>query len=200
MTTILHIASSSNLYTSVTRQIGAVMVDGLIQAYPGARVIKRDLVATPIPHVSPDVVGAMFGAAIDPAVLALSDELVSELLAGDIVVIEAPMYNFGIPSALKAWIDHVVRAGKTFQFVPTGSEGLVTGKRAIIVLGRGGIYSAGPLQEFDHQESYLRAILGFIGFTQVDAIQIEGVAFGPEQAALAIETATLRAGEIIAAR
>lgn len=199
MSSILHVASSSNLFTSVTRQIGTIMVDALVAADPSSHVLKRDLVASPIPHVSPEVVGAMFGADIDPAVLGLSDELLEELFASDILVIEAPMYNLGIPSALKAWIDHIVRAGKTFEFGEMGPRGLISGKRAIIILGRGGIYTEGPAQALDYQETYLRAILGYIGFASIEAIHIEGVAMGPGQVAAAIASATERAAAIGAA-
>jgi FMN-dependent NADH-azoreductase len=193
MTTILHIASSSNLKGSVTRQIGPAALDGLKAAYPNAKVIERDLVKTPVPHVSPAFLSAMFSGVADAPDLALSNRLIEELMASDILVIEAPMYNFGIPSVLKAWIDHVVRAGKTFSYGAKGPEGLAKGKKALLVLGRGGIYSEGPYKIMDYQETYLRAVLGFIGITEVESIAIEGVAMGPDKVAEALAGAKKKA-------
>ena len=193
MTTILRVASSSNLASSTTRQIGRLTVEGLLETHPGATVIERDLVKQPLPHLSPEFLGATFSGTDDAPVLALSNALLEELFAADTLVIEAPMYNFGIPSALKAWIDHVVRAGRTFQYTPNGPAGLATGKNAILILGRGGVYSEGPYQAMDYQESYLRAILGFIGITQVASVYIEGVAMGPEKREQALAGARDRA-------
>jgi FMN-dependent NADH-azoreductase len=193
MTTILHVVSSSNLNGSVTRQIGGTTLEALKQTHPGAKIIERDLIKNPIPHVSPEFLGAMFSGQNAAPVLALSEQLIAELIASDLIVIEVPMYNFGIPSALKAWIDHVVRVGKTFQYGTAGPDGLAKGKKAIIVLGRGGIYSEGPAKVMDYQEPYLRAILGFIGITDVDTIVIEGVAMGPDKKAEALAKARQRA-------
>src|ERR1700722_15355574 len=145
MTTILHIKSSSNLQGSVTRQIGPVVIERLKAQTPGgAKVIERDLVKATVPHVSPELLGAMFSGNDQADGLTLSNQLVEELFASDIIVIESPMYNFGIPSVLKAWIDHVVRAKKTFSYTQNGPEGLLKGKQAILVLGSGGVYSEGP--------------------------------------------------------
>ena len=193
MKTILHIKSSSNLNGSVSRKIGALAVKGLKETHPDSRTIERDLVASNIPHLSPEFLGAMFSGKDDDSSLALSRQLIDELSASDIIVLEAPMYNFSIPSVLKAWIDHVVRAGKTFQYGATGAQGMLTGKRAILVLGRGGVYSEGPYKVMDYQETYLRAILGFMGITEVESIYIEGVAMGPETITKALATATERA-------
>jgi FMN-dependent NADH-azoreductase len=177
----------------VTRQIGPAALDGLKAAYPNAKVIERDLVKTPVPHVSPAFLSAMFSGVADAPDLALSNRLIEELMASDILVIEAPMYNFGIPSVLKAWIDHVVRAGKTFSYGAKGPEGLAKGKKALLVLGRGGIYSEGPYKIMDYQETYLRAVLGFIGITEVESIAIEGVAMGPDKVAEALAGAKKKA-------
>jgi len=192
MTTILHIESSSNLQTSFTRQIGALTVQELQKANPDAKVIERDLVKSNIPHITPEWLGAAFSGQADAPVLALSKTLIEELFAADILVIEAPMYNFGIPSVLKAWIDHIERAGITFHYTATGPEGLVKGKKAILVVSRGGIYSEGPYKAFEHQDSYLRAVLGFLGITDVETITIEGVALGAEKAAEAVANAKIR--------
>src|SRR5262249_34577819 len=157
---------------AVTRQIGPVVVESLRAQHPGAQVIERDLVAHPVPHVSPEFLGAMFSG--NEEGLALSNQLIDEVLASDLIVIEAPMYNFSIPSMLKAWIDHVVRARKTFHYTATGAEGLLQGKQAILVLASGGGYSSGPAKALDFQEPYLRAVLRFIGITEIETIRIEG--------------------------
>ncbi len=188
MTTILHIASSSNLHTSVSREIGQATVDELQRAHKGAKVITRDLVQNPVPHLTPAFVDVMYTNPDAPE-LALSRELVGEVLASDILVIEAPMYNFSLPSVLKAWIDHIARKGLTFNYSAVGPEGLLKGKKAILVLGRGGIYSSGPLQAIEHQESYLRAVLGFFGITDIETLAIEGVGYGPEKRAESLAAA-----------
>ena len=197
MTTILHIESSSNLETSFTRQIGALTVKELQQVNPGAAVIERDLAKNPVPHLSPEWLGAAFSGNADAPILALSNALVAEVFASDIIVIEAPMYNFGIPSVLKAWVDHIARAGKTFHYTANGPEGLVKGKKAFLIVSRGGIYSEGPYKAFEHQDSYLRAVLGFIGITDVETIVVEGVALGADKAAQAVEGAKVRAHEVV---
>jgi FMN-dependent NADH-azoreductase len=117
--------------------------------------------------------------------LALSDALIDEVVAADIIVIAVPMHNFAPPSTLKAWIDHVVRAGRTFAYGATGPQGLVQGKHAILVLASGGVYSNGRMKPFDFTEPYLRTVLGFIGITDIDVVRVEGVAnstIGPEKA------------------
>jgi FMN-dependent NADH-azoreductase len=106
-------------------------------------------------------------------------------LAADILVLAVPMHNFGPPSTLKAWIDHVVRVGRTLSYSQKGPEGMLKGKRAILVLARGGVYSDGPARPLDFQEPYLRAILGFIGLTDIEVVRVEGIAvsaIGPEKA------------------
>lgn len=186
MTTLLHIKSSSNLQSSNSRKIGGETVAALSAANPKLRVIERDLVATPVPHLTPETLGAFFSG----EAIALSDELIAELQESHILVIEAPMYNFGLPSVLKAWIDYIARAGRTFRYTAAGPEGLLKGKKAYLVLSRGGIYSEGPMASMDHQESYLRAMLGFLGITDIEAIRIEGVALGVDQATAALAKAS----------
>jgi FMN-dependent NADH-azoreductase len=121
--------------------------------------------------------------------LSLSDELLRELFAADTLIIAAGMINFGIPSSLKAYIDYVVRPGVTFRYGEKGPEGLVRGKKAYLVVARGGVYSQGPMQAFNFQDTYLKVALGFIGITDVELIPVEGVAFGPEAAEKAMSTA-----------
>jgi FMN-dependent NADH-azoreductase len=125
------------------------------------------------------------------ALLARSEALVDELLAADVIVIAAPMINFTIPSNLKAWIDYVARAGRTFRYSEKGPEGLVTGKQVIIVAARGGVYQeAGAALDF--QLPYLKSVLGFLGMTDVEVLEVEGTAYGPEAAEKAVEAATAK--------
>jgi FMN-dependent NADH-azoreductase len=126
--------------------------------------------------------------ASDPAV-ALGNQMLEDFLAADIVVIGAPMYNFGIPSQLKAWIDRIAVAGKTFRYGANGPEGLAGGKRVIIASSRGGMYVEGPFAAFDHQETYLRAVFGFIGVTDLTFVRAEGVAISPENKEQALKSA-----------
>lgn len=180
MTTILRIQTGGNLQASVTRQIGQLVLEKLESRHPNAKVVTRDLAIDPIPHIDPHFVSKMFSEGDDT--LVLSNRLIEELFASDIVLIESPMYNFGIPSVLKAWIDHVVRAHKTFEYSQSGVEGLLKGKKTLLVLGNGGVYSDGPFKPMDFQEPYLRATLGFIGLTDLQTIRIEGLFMGAEQA------------------
>ena len=198
MTTILHIASSSNINGSFTRKIGSETLEKLKQIYPNAKIIERDLLKTSLPHITPEMLGAMFSGNNDSPELKLSNQLVDEVLSSDILLIEAPMYNFGIPSVLKAWIDHILRAGKTFQYTATGAEGLTKDKKAILVVASGGIYSEGAYKAVNHQEPYLRDILGFIGIKDIETIHIEGVAFGAEKVTEALEKAKNQLNKIVA--
>lgn len=193
MTTLLHIASSSNLNGSFTRQIGPLVIERFKKANPALKVTTRDLAINPVPHLSPEMLGAMFSGSNDAPELALSEQLIDELKASDVIVIEAPMYNFSIPSVLKAWIDHVARAGKTFQYSANGPEGLLKGKKTILVVASGGIYSDGPMKAFDFQETYLRGVLGFLGLTDIETIRIEGVALGADKATAALDAAKSQA-------
>ena len=130
--------------------------------------------------------------------IALSDALIDELFAADTIVIAVPMHNFTLPSTLKAWIDHVARAGRTFNYGAHGPEGLLKGKRAILVLARGGVYSSGPTKPLDFQEPYLRAFLRFLGITDVQVVHVEGAAnraIGPEKA---LAAATAQSKQILA--
>lgn len=198
MTTILRIQSGGNLQGSATRQIGQMVIEQLRTKHPGSRLIERDLVLSPIPHISPQFVGTMFSD--NDEKLQLSNQMIDELFASDVIVMESPMYNFGIPSVLKAWIDHVVRARKTFRISATGAEGMLVGKKAVLVLGSGGVYSDGPFKALDFQEGYLRATLGFIGITDLEVVRIEGLNLGPEMAARAMASARQRVGQMLSPR
>ena len=188
MTTILHIESSSNP-NGFTRQVGTALIDSLTKANPGATIVTRDLVAQPLPHINPEFVSVLYAGDNSLPALALSETLVAELLAADILVIDAPMYNFGIPSALKAWIDHVIRKGRTFNYDGGAPVGLTSIKKAYIVASSGGIYSDGAMKSFDHAETHVRSILGFIGIKEIETIRTEGIAYGPDKAAEALANA-----------
>jgi FMN-dependent NADH-azoreductase len=165
--TILHIDSSISGETSVSRTISKAIVDQFKVAEPGATVIRRDLVAEPLTHLT-------FEAFADISV-------VDEFLAADIVVIGAPMYNFGISSQLKAWIDRIAVAGKTFRYTESGPEGLAGGRKVVVASSRGGLYSAeSPMADLDHQERYLQHVFNFLGVTDVTFVRAEGVAMGAE--------------------
>jgi FMN-dependent NADH-azoreductase len=191
---ILHVDSSALGNHSVSRELGRAVVEKALLAHPGVQVAYRDLAANPLPHWAPAA------DASDPAVRAGSDVL-DEFLAADVVVIGAPMYNFSIPSTLKAWIDRVMVAGKTFRYGANGPEGLAGGKRVVIVSSRGGIYSEGPMQALDFQENYLRKVFGFIGVTDIEVVRAEGVNLSPENKVRAVATAleAIRADERLAA-
>ena len=164
--TILKIDSSINGENSASRALTDSIVEQLKAANWGEQVVARDLFASPIPHLTLD-------AFADSSVL-------DEFLAADIVVIGAPMYNFSVPSTLKAWIDRVVIAGRTFQYGPNGPEGLAKGKRVIIALARGGFYGEGsPAAPLEHVETYLRGVFNFIGI-EPEFVVAEGLAISPE--------------------
>lgn len=180
---LLHIDSSALGNHSVSRGLTAAIVAELVREQPGVEVTYRDLAAQPLPHWSP-VADAADSAAV------LSQAVLEEFLAADVIVIGAPMYNFSISSALKAWIDRVAVAGKTFRYTANGPEGLATGKRVIIASSRGGFYGQGTAgQAMDFQEPYLRAVLGFIGVTDIEFVRAEGVNVSADHKAEALKTA-----------
>ncbi len=183
MSNILVLNSSLSGEASVSRLLVADAVTELTQRDPGATLVFRDLAAAAIPHLTPETVAGVRAQATTPAELAsraLSDELIAELLAADTIVIGAPMYNFSIPTTLRAWFDHVLRPGVTFSYSEAGPKGLIEGKRVIVVESRGGLYSEGPDQAIDFQEPYLRQLLGFMGLTDVTFIRAEKIGYGPE--------------------
>jgi len=194
MSTLLHIDSSARLSGSITRQLSAAYVEQWQARNPGGKVVQRDLATSDIPHISEALIGSYFTpadkrSAEQQSIIALSDKLVDELLAADTLVIGIPMYNFAPPSAFKAWIDHVCRAGRTFSYSDKGPVGLVTGKRAVVILSRGGIYSEGPAQALDFQGTYIRSVLGFIGITDVELVIAEGISMGEEKSKQAVAQA-----------
>ncbi|NCT67224.1 MAG: FMN-dependent NADH-azoreductase [Rhodanobacteraceae bacterium] len=180
---ILHLDSSALGARSVSRELSQAIVAAWRRLRPDATVSYRDLAANPLPHWTP------VADAADPAAR-LASEVLDEFLAADVVVIGAPMYNFSIPSTLKAWIDRIAVAGKTFRYTATGPEGLAGDKRVIVASARGGYYGAGtPGAAADYQEAYLRQVFGFLGIDQVTFVRAEGVNIGPEQREQALAAA-----------
>jgi FMN-dependent NADH-azoreductase len=189
VTKALIINSSALGGASVSNQLTRELADRLRAVDPSIEIKARDIGADPVPHLTAETVPAIRGTADNEAAertLALSDELIAEIREADLIVIGSPMYNFGISSTLKAWFDHVLRAGITFRYTEAGPEGLVTGKRAIVVETRAGFYSAGPASGMDSQEPHIRNLLGFMGISDVIFVRAEKLAFGPEAASEAI--------------
>jgi FMN-dependent NADH-azoreductase len=173
--TILHIDASINGDTSASRQLTASLVEQLKNSQWGEEVVYRDLAATPLPHLTLDQFA-------DTSVL-------DEFLGADTVVIGAPMYNFSLPSQLKAWIDRIMVAGRTFRYTAEGPEGLAGGRRVIIALARGGYYDANsPAASLEHLESYLRGIFNFIGI-EPEFVAADGLNISPEQRELSVRQA-----------
>jgi FMN-dependent NADH-azoreductase len=200
---LLHIDSSVLGPHSVSRQISAAAVDRLRQATPDLDIVYRDLTATPLAHLSGQHLAAAQGSTPDAALLpdiTASQAVLEEFLAADIVVIGAPMYNFTIPSQLKAWIDRILVKGRTFQYGANGPEGLAGDKRVIIAISRGGFYGADtPMAAAEHLETYLRAIFGFIGVKKLEIISASGIMAGPEHREKAMSGALQAATSLHAA-
>ena len=203
MKKLLHIDSSVLGSHSVSRQLSAAIVDRLRQTAPNLEIVYRDLSTTPLSHLSGAHLAAAQGATNPDAALAqelaAGQTVLDEFLAADTVVLGAPMYNFTIPSQLKAWIDRIVVAGQTFKYDAQGPKGLAGDKRVIVAISRGGFYGAGtPAAALEHLESYLRGIFGFIGVTKLEFISADGIQVGPEHREKALASAlqaitTLRA-------
>jgi FMN-dependent NADH-azoreductase len=182
---VLFVTSSPRGQQSYSQQVARGIVDDLKIAHPEAKVVVRNVARYPLPHIGEAFVNGLANApeqrsAAESEALARSDGLIGELMAADVLVLAVPMHNFGLPSSLKAWIDHVVRAGLTFRYGAGGPEGLVRNKRAIVVVSRGGVYSDGPMKQFDFQEAYLKSVLGFIGITDFEVVRVEGLAMGEQ--------------------
>jgi FMN-dependent NADH-azoreductase len=201
--TLLHIDSSILGDTSASRQVSAAVVARLKDLDPGLTVVYRDLAAAPLGHLGGAQFAARFGATSDDAAVqaevANDRAVLDEFLAADTVVIAAPMYNFTLPSQLKAWIDRIIVAGKTFRYGEGGPVGLAGDKRVIIALSRGNFYGAGaPAAAFEHAESYLRTVFAFIGVTRLEFVLAEGLQVSPDHRAQGLEAA-LRAAAALAA-
>lgn len=193
MFNILALTSSVAGSASVSDPLVAEAIRQLRALHPDARLVQRDLATNPVPHLLPGTfagVRAEAGTPAEQAARALSDELIAEVNAADVIVIGAPMYNFSMPTTLRAWFDHVLRPRVTFAYGPDGPRGLVGDKPVIVIESRGGVYSEGPAASADFQEPYIRLLLGFIGLTDVRFVRAERIGFGPEARAAAIEEAT----------
>ena len=188
MTNILVIRSAATGEASVSNGL----INAYLAAHPDANVVDRDLDAHPVPHVTSASLAGIGRAAPEGSAFAetraLQDALIAEVFAADVLVIGVPLYNFGIPSTLKSWFDYIARAGTTFQYSATGPEGLVKGKRAILAQARAGKYD--DAAGFPFAIAHTKALLGFIGVTDVTVVTAEGLAFGPDAAAAAIAEAT----------
>ena len=187
---LLHIDSSISGETSASRQLSAALVAALTHALPDLDVMRRDLDEDPIPHLDGNLLRAILPTTADAFGEEQGTAALEEFLAADIVVIGAPMYNFTVPSQLKAWIDRILIAGKTFRYTETGAVGLAAGRKVIIASSRGGLYAPGmPHVANDFQETYLRAVFRFIGIDDVTIVRAEGLALSPGHREAAIRAA-----------
>ena len=204
MTTLLNIQTSPNIHASVSRAVSKKFVDDYLAANPGTTVIDHDLALSPPSHFGPSHLQAFFASPEDhepesAEALRVSDAFVDELMEADVVVLGTPMHNFGVSSLMKSWIDNVLRAGRTFKYTEEGPVGLLSGKKVVIVVGSGGIYSEGPFTGFEHCGNYLRDILTFLGLTDITILRAEGQALGPEMAEKGLADATAAAAELAGA-
>ena len=177
---ILQIKSSILGGASQSSRLADEFVALLSQQHPEAKLIQRDLAAEPVPHLDGARAGAFFAKPEERTpgqreVIAYSDALIDELRGADVLVLGLPMYNFGVPSQLKAWFDHIARAGETFKYTEKGAVGLLTGKKAYVFATRGGVYG-----DNDAQTQFVRQFLGFIGISDVEFVYAEGLAISPE--------------------
>ena len=180
MKRILHLISSIQGAESYSVKLGKAIVEKVVDKYPGSTVEEVNLVDLNIPHLTPTVLRTFFmpGDQLtdqDKESIRYSDDAVKQLMASDIIVIGAPLYNFTIHSALKSWIDHITRAGITFGYGENGPFGKVTGKKVYVATSSGGIYSDGPAKANDFVAPYLKAFLGFLGMTDLTVVRAEGL-------------------------
>ena len=198
---LLHLDSSITGQNSVSRILTAEIVAAQVALHPGTEVIYRDLTSEPAMHLSPAHLAAFQGDAVRSEALGkdlvLSGQYLEELFASDILVIGSPMYNFGVPTQLKSWIDRIVVAGKTFRYTERGPEGLLpAGRKVFIASTSGGVYSGdSPAKALEHTESYLRGVLAHIGLKDVTVIRAEGIGMGADARQNAIEGARRAIGE-----
>jgi FMN-dependent NADH-azoreductase len=183
MTKLLHVDSAITGDNSVSRQLTKAIVAEWKASNPGATVEYVDLSKEAPTHLDGSVLGQGFKDAV-------SEKFISQFLAADVIIVGAPLYNFAIPSQLKAWIDRLAQAGRTFRYTEKGPEGLAKGKTVIVASARGGVYSNSAMGiAMEHQESYLQAVFGFFGITDVRFVRAEGVNLGPDAKAKAISDA-----------
>lgn len=201
---LLHVDSSILGAYSASRELSAEIVDQWVQKNPGTTVEHLDLAVHAPGHFGADALAIKGAAQAEPTAAqraenALSEQLVSQFLAADVIVIGAPLYNFSIPTQLKAWIDRLAQPGRTFRYTEKGPEGLATGKTVVIASTRGGMYATSEGgQAMEHQESYLKVVLGFFGITDVRIVRAEGLAMGDEAKAAALNAARADMAQAIA--
>jgi FMN-dependent NADH-azoreductase len=179
MKKILNITSSAKGENSFSGKLSTAIVEKLQTKYPDSSLQTLNLGKNPLPHLDEVHLAAFFTPENlqtddDKEVIKISSEAIKETMEADIIVISVPLYNFGIPSTLKSWIDHIARAGITFTYTENGSEGLIKNKKVYLAIASGGIYSEGPMKPFDFTEVYLRAVLGFLGMTDITVFRVEG--------------------------
>lgn len=197
MKNILLVTSSPRGEASHSTRVARELVEKLKAVHPGATVRERDLWQVAPPMIDAAFTHAMYTPADQRSAeqrqhLSLSDELIAELKEADILVVASGMINFGVPSALKAWIDHISRAGETFRYGEAGPEGLLKGLTAYLVTASGGVYSQGPMQAMDFQTPFIKSVFSFLGIEVVETIALEGMAMGPEAAETTLESAHAR--------
>jgi len=193
---LLHIDSSPLAGNSVSRELTRRIVAQWKATHPHAKVEHLDLAVDAPNHLNADSLGFRLGVGaeglsdVQRRENEISERLVSQFLAADVVVVGAPLYNFSIPTQLKAWIDRVAQAGRTFKYTEKGPVGLAAGKTVIVASSRGGVYAGNPMMEaLEHQESYLKTVFGFFGVTDIRFVRAEGVAMGDEAKAKAFAAA-----------
>jgi len=193
---LLHIDSSILGTHSATREISAAVVKNLRRQHTVEDVRYLDLAKDPVSHLTGELFTARSALSGDPRSAELQREIdageriIQDFLGADVVVIGAPMYNFSIPSQLKAWIDRIAVAGRTFRYTDKGPEGLAKGKKVVVISARGGVYGSGsPAAALDFQENYLRGLFGFLGVTDIEFVRAEGLSHGPAQREQAISAA-----------
>jgi len=184
MTNILHVNASVNGENSNSRQIASKLIERIVAADPSAKVVERDANDKAISALTGETVGAFYTPEesrtdAQKEVIAVSDKMVAELQAADVLVIGAPMYNFSVPSTLKAWVDLIARVGVTFKYTENGAVGLLGGKKAYVVVATGGVPVNSPA---DFATPYLKQVLGFVGISEVEVIDASGFAVNAEEA------------------
>jgi len=190
MNRTLLVTSSPRGAESLSTRFATQIAEGL-QARSGGTLSVRDLAANPPPHITPAYIQGRITpedarTAEQVEAVKIARELVDELQAADVIVLGSGMINFGLPSSLKAWFDHVIWPGVTFSYGDTGPKGLLTGKKVYLVTAAGGVFSEGAWAPFDFQTNYLLHLLGFIGLGDVEVMRVEGTVFGPDALAAAI--------------
>lgn len=199
MSKLLHLDTSIQTGNSVSRRLSAAIVDRLKATHNKLEITYRDLAAHPLPHLTEPVFASFQSADVSTLTPAQQEDaaesakVLSEFLAADTVVIGVAFYNYSIPSSLKAWIDRVVVAGKTFSYSPNGPTGFAGGKRVIVTIARAGVFSDGsPLAHREHAERYLRDIFALVGIDDLEVVVAEGLAFGQEASAASVQGAINR--------